>query len=113
MIIIAFATNTSKILPRIFCRRFRHCAPIIQSGDKLIMYQFVRRNHISKIQLSMRDIRILKSHGWKFVYLSQPAGAPISGAYTCVNFTKRAIKLRAPFIQTPNALYKYLIFQMH
>ncbi len=111
MIIIAFAENTSKILPRILCRHYRHCAPIICSGKDLIMYQFIRRNHITKIHLCPRDITILRLYGWKFVYISPPTPINLDcvSAYSCVDLCKHTLKIKSIFIQTPYALYKYLI----
>ena len=112
MIIIAFSENTSKILPRILCRKFRHCAPIICDQQDLIMYQFIRHNQIEQIHLHARDIAILAAHGWRFVYVSPNAhcyGFDFSShAYSCVNLSKRAIGVRSFFIQTPYSLYKYL-----
>ena len=111
MIIIAFSENTSKFLPRILCRRFRHCAPIICDNKDLIMYQFVRYNHIAVIHLHARDIEILRSHGWKFIYISPDT--PIDKfyptfTYSCVGLCKHALGIRSIFIQTPYALYRYL-----
>ena len=111
MIIIAFATHSSKILPRIFCRRFRHCAPIICTQKNLVMYQFIKRHHIVKITLDTRDIAILRAHGWQFVYISpwtQIHAPDFDSAYSCVDLSKRAIDVKSVFIQTPNALYKHL-----
>ena len=108
MIIIAFAPRTSKLLPRILCRRFKHTAPIIVQKNKLVMYQFVSRTQIAKIPLQMRDIKILGMYGWDFITLHiRPQNAPKNThARTCVQMTKHIIGLRAPFIQTPYALYK-------
>ena len=111
MIIIAFSENTSKLLPRILCRRFRHCAPIICNRNNLIMYQFVHRNKIEQICLRTRDIALLRAHGWHFVYL--PTDIQIHDhcllrAYSCVDLSKRAIGMKSLFIQTPLALYKKL-----
>lgn len=110
MIIIAFSNKTSKILPRLFCGKLKHCAPIIVDKEKMVMYQFVRRGHIAKINLSMRDIKILGAHGWRFAYVScaLPQDFNLRGLYTCVALCKRAISLRAPYVQTPDALYKKL-----
>ena len=109
MIIIAFSRQTSKILPRIFCRRFRHCAPILRIGKKLIMYQFTGIHNITKIELQNRDISILRAHGWRFVYLPYDIQNDFSEhAYSCVDLSKRALGIHNRFIQTPNALYKYI-----
>ena len=111
MIIIAFSENTSKILPRILCHHFRHCAPIICNKNDLVMYQFIRRNNIAKIHLRPRDIAILRAHGWKFIYTS-PYTQTCQGftpPYSCVDLSKRALGIKSIFIQTPYALYKYLV----
>ena len=110
MIIVAFSTRTSKILPRILCRRMRHVALISPNGGVgggLVLYQFVRPGHIVPIPIKSRDLTVLSRHGWRFVYL---AGADMRPAYglTCVGYAKRAAKIRAPWIFTPDALYKYL-----
>ena len=113
MIIIGFAKNTSKLLPRIFCRSPRHCAPIVRMRkNQYIMYQFVRRGTIAQISLNSRAIRILGAHGWQFVSVK---GAPprdfmrrARHAYSCVALCKYAIGIYAPLIQTPRALYKNL-----
>ena len=115
MIIIAFAPNTSKLLPRIICRRFKHVAPIYVKQNKLIMYQFISHNNIAQIPLQMRDLKILVHHGWRFVLL------PLAGqkstktimfdnihAMTCVSMVKKVIGMHNIFIQTPYALYKKL-----
>lgn len=110
MIIIAFSENTSKILPRILCRHYRHCAPIVCNDKDLIMYQFIKRNRITKIHLHPRDIVILRQHGWAFIYISPVTNVNLDyvSAYSCVDLSKRALKLKSMFIQTPYALYKHL-----
>ena len=110
MVIIAFSNKTSKILPRILCRRFRHCAPIICAGRKLIMYQFTNIHNITKIELDYRDIAILRAHGWRFIYIpiDIPHDFNSGRAYSCVDLSKRAIGINNPFIQTPYALYKHI-----
>jgi len=111
MIIIAFSENTSKILPRIICRRFRHCAPIICNRNNLIMYQFIRHNKIEQINLRTRDIAILRAHDWHFVYIPSDIQLHTNyllNAYSCVDLSKRAVGIKSIFIQTPTALYKYL-----
>jgi hypothetical protein len=111
MIIIAFSDKTSKILPKLICRKFKHVAPIAVHNDKLIMYQFVKRNICVKVHLRMKDIKILNKNGWRFIYLTGdvPPNFNTKNVRTCVELTKRAIGLESRLIQTPNALYKYLM----
>lgn len=109
MIIMGFTGRTSKILPRFFCGRFRHCAPIVVCDNgQMILYQFVRRGNVQKINLRRRDIRILSAHGWVFVYLQLPPPHDFNGcgAWTCVQLSKHAIGMQNRYIQTPDALYK-------
>ncbi len=110
MIIIAFSDKTSKILPRIFCGKLKHVAPIVVRGDKMMLYQFVRYGNIVKIPLLARDIEILKAHGWRFVYLQRALPWPIDfrRTYTCVQLAKSMIGMHNIFIQTPGALYRKL-----
>ena len=111
MIIIAFSNKTSKVIPHILCRKYKHVAPIVPSGNELTMYQFVNYRHVEKIKLNMRDIKILKAHGWEFIYINGIALPHDFNPYhtrTCVDLTKRAIGLKNLRIQTPSALYKNL-----
>lgn len=110
MIIIGFSTKTSKILPRILCKHFKHCAPIIKVGENFLMYQFVKHNDIKAIPITSYGLKLLKGAGWKFIKTNlKPAKYPKSyNAVTCVCFTKKFIGIHAPFIQTPDALYRKL-----
>lgn len=110
MVIIAFSNKTSKILPRIFCRKIRHCAPILRTDNKLVMYQFTNMHDISKIELQNRDIAILRAHGWRFIYIPTDISDDFDPrhAYSCVDLSKRAIGIRNILIQTPYSLYKHL-----
>lgn len=110
MIIIAFSEHTSKILPRLFCHHFRHCAPIVCAGDKLVMFQFTNTRNITHIELHNRDIAVLRAHGWHFVYIPNDIKINLATqrAYSCVDLSKRALGIRNIFIQTPYALYKYI-----
>ena len=56
MMIIAFSDKTGKMLPRVVCKKFKHCAPIVRTDCGLVMYHFVRRGHIYKIKLRDCDI---------------------------------------------------------
>ena len=110
MIIIAFSNKTSKFLPRIFCRKFKHVAPIIMNDNKITLYQFILKGNITQIQLKMRDLKILMKHGWKFIYLNSNARRNFnaSKSITCVQFTKNIIGMRNLFVQTPYQMYKTL-----
>jgi hypothetical protein len=109
MVIIAFAPKSSKFLPNIFCKKFKHCAVIVRNGKNFILYQFVSHGHVEKIRLRPQDIKILQQYGWCFVYIpcDLPQNFPHKN-WTCVNMAKCATKMRAPFIQTPDALYRAL-----
>ena len=109
MVIIGCAQKSTKVLPNIFCKKFRHCAVIVRRGAEFTLYQFVSHGHIEKIILRARDMKMLQQHGWCFVYVpcDLPRNFPRKN-WTCVNMAKNAIKMRAPFIQTPDALYRAL-----
>ena len=111
MIIIAFSNKTSQFIPNILCRKLKHVAPIVPHNNKLIMYQFVKRGCVEKINLRVRDIKILGAHGWKFVYIdgiTPPHNFNPYTARTCVDLSKRAIGIRDWRIKTPQRLYKAL-----
>lgn len=110
MIIIAFAPKSSKILPNIFCKNFKHCAIIVRDKQDFILYQFSGHNRVTKIIIRTRDIRILGAHGWRFIYMPREikSGFNPNHAWTCVGMVKNAIGMHRPFIQTPDGLYKKL-----
>ena len=110
MVIIAFAPKSSKFLPNIFCKKFKHCAVIVRTGTKLTMYQFIARHHVEQIALQHRDIGILAAHGWHFIYVPCDIKYDFNPnlSWTCVGLAKRAIGIHAPWILTPCALYKYI-----
>ncbi|MCL1891830.1 MAG: hypothetical protein FWF97_00840 [Alphaproteobacteria bacterium] len=92
-IIIGFTHKTSKILPKIFCRNFRHCAVITENPSRqLVAFTRIRTDAkrrankekrtknkyimiqvgfgaIKFIPLQKRDLKILEQHGWMFVPL--------------------------------------------
>ena len=106
MVIIAFAPKSSKILPNIFCKNFKHCAVITPNDTGFIMYQFMSRKNIEQIPISARDIKILGAHGWRFIYVPCELQHPFPiKVMTCVGLAKYAIRLHAPFSLTPDALY--------
>ena len=107
MVIIAFAPKSSKVLPNLFCKRFKHCAVIVKDKNRFLLYQFISRNHIDIIPIKSRDIRILSTYGWRFVYVpcNLPHVFPVK-KWTCVNLSKYAIGLHAPLVLTPDGLYQ-------
>lgn len=106
MVIIAFAPKSSKLLPNLFCKHFKHCAVIVPKGSFCVMYQFVSRKNIVQIPLRVRDIKLLGKYGWRFIYVPCDLRCPFPPvARTCVSMAKYAIHLYAPFILTPDALY--------
>ena len=70
------------------------------------MYQFVSPRQIAQIPLRKNDINILHSYGWRFIYVPRdlPQNFP-PRTLTCVGLAKRAIRLHAPTVLTPDALY--------
>lgn len=106
MIIIAFSDKTSKILPNILCKNFKHCAPIIITGKRIVFWQFVSPNKIKKIQLSENHIKTLQSFGWQFVWLKNVKPCKFSHPLTCVQFVKQIVGIKKIWIQTPDALFK-------
>ncbi len=73
---------------------------------------------ISLIPLQIRDLTILEQHGWVFIEHKAQGYCLIPNLclmpynlcpnITCVSFVKRALGIHAPFIWTPDQLYKYL-----
>ena len=110
MVIIAFAPNSKKILPRIFCKNFKHCAVLVRTAGGFRMYQFTSHGHVADIFIRIHDIKILGAYGWRFFYMPRNINANFNPytAWTCVGMAKRAIGMHAPLIQTPDALYKKL-----
>src|SRR5574344_2029310 len=96
--LVGFTNNTSKILPRIFCRRFRHCAVILEYNNCYLMLQFTSRNKIHFIPLKNRDIMILKRNGWVFTNVFISSTFNYKSCFTCVSFVKQVLGIRAPFI---------------
>lgn len=111
MIYIAFSTQSHKLFAKIFCRKFLHCAPMIKIKNKFILYQFIKHNNIAKITLSMRDIKILSLHGWKFIKYNAKfdrTRTKDKKSITCVQFTKNVCRIKNIFIQRPDTLLKHI-----
>lgn len=112
IIYIGFSTKTHKIFARIFCRHFKHCAPVVITKNKCEIYQFTRVNNINVIPIKKRDIKILTAHGWRFVKYNIkyiPRNAIHIHALSCVQFTKKFCGIKKATIQTPDSLLKHLI----
>ena len=106
---IAFSKKTHKIYARLFCKRFRHCAPIIKTRTGFILYQFVNRNNIVPLKIKSRDLEILKNHGWIFVpYKTHKKTTLSTNPITCVQFTKKICHIKNWKIQTPDQLFKFI-----
>ena len=112
MIYIGFSTRSHKILAKIFCKKYRHCGPILVINGKYVLYQFVKHRKIIPIVLRYKDIKILKQFGWFFIKYEtgkiKHEKIMTSNAITCVQFTKRVLNIKKIAIQTPDALLKYL-----
>ena len=111
IIYIGFSTKSHKILARFFCRKFRHCGPIVIHKNRCEMYQFTNSKQISIIKIKRRDIKILMKYDWIFVKYNMkrfPKNALNIHAITCVQFTKKFCDIRNASIQTPDALFEYL-----
>ena len=111
MIYIGFSTHTHRLYARIFCKTFKHCAPVVVIGNKCSLYQFVNKNHIQKININIRDLKILEHYDWTFIkYNSKnaPRNAETIPAITCVQFTKKFCCINKKRILTPDDLFRYL-----
>ena len=83
---------------------------MVRTVGGFTMYQFTSHKNVTNIFIRTRDIKILGAYGWRFVYMPcniSPNFNP-QNAWTCVGMAKRAIGMHAPFIWSPNALYKKL-----
>lgn len=109
--IIGFSEKTKKILPKIFCKKFRHCAAVKKiSANKFVFIHKVKYGTQSLV-LSSGDLKILENNGWEFIkYKVKKDVYKINNERgTCVSLVKNQIGLNKPFIITPYQLYKYLI----
>lgn len=109
MLIIGFSKKTHLKFVNMVCKNFKHCAVITPVGHKFVLHQFVRRNHIVKIDITKRNITQLERKGWAFIFLPQVRPDKFNPhATTCVNYAKSALHIKNFWIQTPDALYRYL-----
>jgi hypothetical protein len=115
---IGFTKRTGKIMPRIFCRNFRHCAIVIKRGKHYMLMHKVA-DGIQILKLSPRDLEILAHNGWEFVNVRckmedgrltaciHLTSYIVHLPFTCVSFCKKMLGIKNPFIQTTDQLYKY------
>lgn len=110
IIYIGFSIQTHKLIARIVCRKFKHCAPIVIKKNRCEIYQFTNKNQITVIKIKQRDIKILEQYGWKFIKYNIAKMPNISDIHTitCVQFTKQFCGINRYDIQTPDGLLKYI-----
>jgi hypothetical protein len=111
-ILIGFTTRTSAIWPKFFCPLFRHCAVVVDGALIQIGVDCVR-----VFKVDRRAIKRLEAAGWVFVELrikNEELRMGVCSGFglqllTCVGFAKRAIGIRAPFVFTPDQLYRHIV----
>jgi len=110
MLYIGFSDYSNKFYAKMFCKKYKHCAPIIVNKNNVEIYQFVHLNKIVKIVIQKSDLKLFKRHGWIFIkYPPVPQKEiPMRRCLTCVQFTKAVCEIKDKRIQTPLALFKYL-----
>ena len=110
-IYIGFSTKTHKTSARLFCKKYKHCAPIVVTLKECKIYQFTNLYNINIIRITKRDLKILSNYGWVFIKLHTEKIPPEPlkiRAFTCVQFTKKFCGVNKVSIQTPDALLKHL-----
>ena len=109
MLYIGFSNYSHKLHAKIFCNKYKHCAPVIINNTTVIIYQFVCKGKITQINIQKTDLETLKRHGWIFIrYKKHINPKTNAGGLTCVQFTKKVCGINNIMIQTPFALFKYL-----
>ena len=111
MLYVGFSTQSHKLYARVVCKKYRHCAPLLITNNKCIIYQFISYKKIVPIYIRQRDIEILKHFGWIFIQYDGKFNIRHtlkSKALTCVQFTKHVLNIKNIAIQTPDELLKYL-----
>lgn len=85
MILVGFSRNTSKLFPKIFCRKFKHCAPVFKVCDDMyIILQFVRRGYVAQISVNEHGINLLRAQGWEFINLDNDACNSTANIYMMI-----------------------------
>ena len=109
MLYIGFSNYSNKFYAKIFCKQYKHCAPIVVNKNGAIIYQFVHINKTVKINIKKSGLKLLKQHGWTLIkYPIQLKEKHTMLCLTCVQFTKRVCGIKNIKIQTPSSLLNYL-----
>ncbi len=109
MLYIGFSNYSNKFYAKIFCKKYKHCAPIVVNKNNATIYQFVHMKKTLKIVIKKSDLRLLKQHGWVFIkYSTKLQEKSAIPCLTCVQFTKQACGIKNIKIQTPQALLNHL-----
>jgi hypothetical protein len=132
-ILVGFATKTSAVLPRFFCALFRHCAVVIdgtliQIGPDGVRLFRVRAREIGKLEAAGwvflrvrgqglgtgvigRNVSLSANHESRVAAREPltPVPNPCPSFLTCVGFAKRALGIRAPFVWTPDQLFRMIV----
>ncbi|MDR2412964.1 MAG: hypothetical protein LBD50_02005 [Rickettsiales bacterium] len=109
--LIGFTSKSSKILPRILCKNFRHCIVLFNNRRRGYILAQIALDGVRLVPIGAHEIKKLQSAGWIFVKSNpkKSRGRPmVPNFLTCVGFAKRALGINKPFIWTPDQLYKYL-----
>jgi hypothetical protein len=82
---------------------FRHCVVVT---DGFLIQAGLDRVRVFRV--NRRAIERLRAAGWVFVAADACGGG--GGIFlTCVGFAKRAAGIRAPFVWTPDQLFRFLV----
>lgn len=109
MLYVGFSNYSGKWHAKLFCKKYKHCAPIIFIKNSGTIYQFVHINKIVKIPIKKSDLKLLEQHGWKIIKFAKGIKkTQKTPCLTCVQFTKKICGIKNIKIQTPLSLFKYL-----
>lgn len=109
MIIIGFSCKTHLPIVRLVCRHFKHCAVIVRYKNRFVLHQFAHCGNVAYITISAQGIKRLRALGWVFICIKSPQRICFNkNAKTCVNYVKHAVGIKKFWIQTPDALFRYL-----
>lgn len=108
-VIIAFTARSNKFWARAFCKNFRHCCIIFETGHKHLLIQ-IAVDGVRVIPISPQTLTRMQQDGWTMVKTTTKTNRQVyPQILTCVGFAKRALGIRAPFIWTPDGLYRRIV----